>query len=147
LVTRRRYRPRGRVVEGTQVAGPHREPDRQGRRHRDGTLGLLDRVATGQAATCWVTQAGTTLYTSNAGSGTLSAFRDNGSGGLTHVGETATDAGTVDASASADGRFLYADTGAAGIVDEFAVRAGGSLTKIGSVAVPGDSGGQGITVS
>jgi 6-phosphogluconolactonase (cycloisomerase 2 family) len=115
--------------------------------HRDGTLGLVDRAATGQAATCWVTQAGTTLYTSNAGSGNLSAFRDNGSGALTHLGETATDAGTVDASASADSRFLYADTGAGGIVDEFAVRAGGSLTKIGSVAVPGDSGGEGIAAS
>ncbi len=115
--------------------------------HRDGTLGFLDRAGTGQAATCWVVPARTTLYASNAGSGTLSGFRDTGSGALTHLGETATDAGTVDASVSADGRFLYADTGAGGIVDEFSVHTGGSLTKIGSVAVPGDSGGQGIAAS
>jgi 6-phosphogluconolactonase (cycloisomerase 2 family) len=115
--------------------------------HRDGTLGLLDRVATGQAATCWVTRAGTTLYTSNAGSNDVSRVRDTGSGALRHLGETATDAGTVDSTASPDGKFLFAATGAGGIVDEFAVHAGGSLTKIGSVAVPGDTGGEGIAAS
>ena len=40
-------------------------------------------------------------------------------GSLTALGNTATDAGTVDAAASPDGRFLYVQTGADGIVDEF----------------------------
>jgi 6-phosphogluconolactonase (cycloisomerase 2 family) len=114
--------------------------------HRDGTLGLIDRVATGQAATCWVASAGDTLYASNAGSNDLSLVRNDG-GALTHLGETATDAGTVDVTTSPDGRFLYADTGAGGIVDEFAVHGGGSLTKVGSVTVPGDTGGEGIAAS
>jgi len=34
---------------------------------RGGTVSLLDRVATGQAATCWVTLAGSFLFASNAG--------------------------------------------------------------------------------
>jgi 6-phosphogluconolactonase (cycloisomerase 2 family) len=115
--------------------------------HRDGTLSLVDRVATGQAATCWVARAGHTLYTSNAGSNSLSGFRDNGSGSLTALGDTTTDGGTVDAATSSDGRFLYAQTGAAGVVDEFAVHGNGSLTRIGSVTVPGALGAEGIAAS
>ena len=51
---------------------------------------------------------------------------------------------SVDATASAGGRFLYVQTGLNGIVDEFAVGSGGSLTQIGSVTVPGAVGGEGI---
>jgi 6-phosphogluconolactonase (cycloisomerase 2 family) len=115
--------------------------------HRDGTLSLVDRVATGQAATCWVAPSGTHLYASNAGSNNLTGLRDNGNGALTDLGNTATDGGTVDAAGSSDGRFLYADTGAGGIVDEFAVHANGSLTAIGSVTVAGGVGGEGIVAS
>jgi 6-phosphogluconolactonase (cycloisomerase 2 family) len=115
--------------------------------HRNGTLGLIDRVATGQQATCWVTTTGHTLYASNAGSNNLSGFKDNGNGSLTALGNTATDGGTVDATVSSDGRYLYAQTGAAGIVDEFAVRGNGSLAKIGSVTVPGALGAEGIAAS
>ena len=42
------------------------------------------------------------------------------------------------------GRIIHA---AAGIVDEFAVGAGGALTGIGSVAVPGGAGGEGIAAA
>jgi 6-phosphogluconolactonase (cycloisomerase 2 family) len=115
--------------------------------HGNGTLSLISRVATGQAATCWIAPSGTRLYASNAGSANLSGFQDNGNGRLTALGNTATDAGTVDASGSSDGRFLYADTGAGGIVDEFRVNGNGSLTSIGSVTVPGAAGGEGIAAS
>lgn len=115
--------------------------------HHDGTLSLIDRVSTGQAATCWIAPAGDNLYASNAGSGTLSGYADNGAGTLTAQGNTATDAGTVDAAASADGRYLYAETGAAGIVDEYRVHDNGSLTEIGSVTVPGAVGAEGIAAS
>jgi 6-phosphogluconolactonase (cycloisomerase 2 family) len=101
-------------------------------------------IATGQQATCWVVTTGDHLYASNAGSGTLSGYRVNPRGPLSPLGTTATDAGTVDAAASSDGRDLYAQTGAAGIVDEFRVGADGSLTAIGSVRVPGGVGGEGI---
>lgn len=117
--------------------------------NRDGTLTLAQRVATGEAGTCWIAPDGSHLYASNAGSGTLSGYGygDAGGGTLRPLGETATDAGTVDATSSPDGRYLYAETGAAGIVDEYHVGAGGSLTRIGSVTVPGAAGGEGITAS
>ena len=65
-------------------------------------------------------------------------------GQLTLLGKTTTDPGTVDASASANGQFLYVQTGGNGIVDEFQVNANGSLTEIGSVTVAGSVGGEGI---
>ena len=99
---------------------------------------------TGQAATCWIVSAGGTLYLSNAGSGTVSRFAVDRRGTLTGLGTTATDAGTVDAAASSDGRFLYVQAGAAGIVDAYRIGAGGSLTPVGSVTVPGAVGGEGI---
>jgi DNA-binding beta-propeller fold protein YncE len=111
---------------------------------RDGAVTLIARVATGQAATCWVAPAGDFFYASNAGSGSVSAFHAGAGGQLALLGRTTTDAGTVDASASADGGFLYVQTGANGIVDEFAVNGDGSLTRLGSVTVPGATGGEGI---
>jgi hypothetical protein len=58
-----------------------------------------------------------------------------------------TDAGTVDAAATPDGQYLYAQAGANGIVDGYRVSPGGSLTEIGSVTVPGAAGGEGIAAS
>ena len=110
----------------------------------DGTITPIAAIATGQAATCWVEPVGGLFYASNAGSATLSGFRSSLGGGLTLLGTTPTDGGTVDASASADGRFLYTQTGAGGIVDEFRVNGDGSLTAIGSVTVPNAVGAEGI---
>jgi 6-phosphogluconolactonase (cycloisomerase 2 family) len=109
-----------------------------------GTVTQLDSVATNQAATCWLAADGSYFFASNAGSGSLSDFQAGSGGALTFLGDTHTDAGTVDASVSGDGRFLYVQTGAAGIVDEFAIEAGGALSEIGSVTVPGAVGGEGI---
>jgi len=114
---------------------------------RGGTLTQLDAADTGQMATCWVVRAGRYLYTSNAGSGSMSGYRTSGSGQLTALGNTATGAGTVDAATAAGGRFVYVQTGKAGIVDEFAVGAGGALAPIGSVTVPGGVGGEGIAAA
>jgi 6-phosphogluconolactonase (cycloisomerase 2 family) len=115
--------------------------------HRDGTLTQTASSATGGAATCWITSVGDLVYASNAGSADLSGFRESSRGGLTSVGSTSTDAGTVDTAASSNGRYLYAQTGGAGIVDEFQVNADGSLTAIGSETVPGAVGGEGIAAS
>ena len=112
--------------------------------HGGGSLALLDSAPTGQAATCWVAPAGSFLYASNAGSASLTGFSSSSSGGLTSLGNTGTDAGTVDAAATGGGRFLYVQTGGAGIVDEFAAGLDGALTRIGSVTVPGAAGGEGI---
>lgn len=112
---------------------------------RDGTLTLLDSVGTGQEATCWVVAAGDRFYVSNAASASLSEFgSENGGRALSLLGATKTDGGTVDAAVSGDGRYLYVQTGLAGIVDEFAIEAGGALDSIGTIAVPGAAGGEGI---
>lgn len=113
-----------------------------------GSGGVLAQLAvsdTGQKATCWIVRDGRYFYTSNAGSGSVSGYSVGSSGGLTALGNTTTDAGTVDAAAAGHGRFLYVQTGKSGIVDEFAVGAGGALTPIGSVTVAGAAGGEGIT--
>ena len=111
----------------------------------NGAAAAIDTVLDGQAATCWVAGAQGSFFASNAGSADLSHFQEQPfSGALALAGETPTNAGTVDASASPDQQFLYVQTGANGIVDEFHVGPAGSLTAIGSVTVPGAIGGEGI---
>jgi hypothetical protein len=112
--------------------------------HHDGSLTLVGRVPTGQAATCWIVGDGTHLYVDNAGSASVSTF-DVTSSGLVDRGNTATDPGTIDAAIS--GRNLYVQTAGAGVVDEFAIGNDGALTAIGSVVVPGTVGGEGIAAS
>ena len=114
------------------------------RLNADGTVSALHAVATGQAATCWVAAAGLFFYASNAGSGSESGFASGPGGALTPVGTTSTDAGTVDASATPDGSYLYVQTGAQGHVDGYRVNVDGSLSPVGSVTVAGAIGGEGI---
>lgn len=114
---------------------------------RDGRISALDTSATGQAATCWIVYSHGTFYASNAGSGTVSAYRSAANGKLTALGTTSTDAGTVDAAASSDGHHLYVQTGGNGIVDAYRINADGSLTATGSVTVPRSAGGEGIAAN
>ena len=114
--------------------------------NRDATLTLITRTTTGQAATCWVTSTGNKLYGSNAGSASVSGYTDR-NGTLTALGNTSTDPGTVDATASRNGKYLYVQTGRKGIVDEYAIDDAGALTPIGSVTVPGGAGGEGIAAN
>jgi hypothetical protein len=113
----------------------------------DGVLTVEHTALTGQAATCWVARAGQYFYASNTGSGSVSGYAAGFGGQLTALGNTATDAGTVDAASTPYGEFLYVQAGGPGAVDEFAVGQGGSLTKIGSVTVAGAAGGEGIVAS
>ncbi len=114
---------------------------------QDGSVNELSEVGTGQSATCWVAPAGVLLFASNAGSASESAFSSSPAGQLTLLGQTSTDPGTVDASASPGGQYLYIQTGGNGIVDEFAVGSAGTLTLLGSVTVPGAVGGEGIVAT
>jgi 6-phosphogluconolactonase (cycloisomerase 2 family) len=114
---------------------------------RSGDLTPLDAVATGQAATCWIAADGSLLFASNAGSATISGYSSGAGGGLTLLGQTATDPGTVDAAVTPSGRFLYVQTGGNGVVDEFAIGNGGSLTEVGHVTVAGAFGGEGIVAA
>jgi 6-phosphogluconolactonase (cycloisomerase 2 family) len=111
---------------------------------RNGLLVPLHIALTGQSATCWITRAGRYFYASNAGSASVSGYVTGRHGHLFALGNTMTDAGTIDSASAAYGRFLYVRTGAAGLVDEFAVQANGSLAVIGSVAVAAAAGGEGI---
>jgi 6-phosphogluconolactonase (cycloisomerase 2 family) len=113
----------------------------------NGTITQLDSLASGQTGLCWVAPAGSLFFTGNTGANSTSGYQTNASGQLTLLGSTPTDPGTVDASASSNGHFLYVQTGGNGIVDEFQVNANGSLTEIGSVTVAGAAGGQGIAAS
>jgi 6-phosphogluconolactonase (cycloisomerase 2 family) len=112
--------------------------------NRDGTVTQLDSLTNGQPGLCWVTPAGSFFYTGNTGSNSTSGYQTDASGQLTLLGATPTDPGTVDGSASSNGRFLYVQTGGNGIVDEFQVNGNGSLNEIGSVPVAGAAGGEGI---
>ena len=113
-----------------------------------GTLTQLGSVATGQAATCWITAAPQgTLFASNAGSGTESILSTEPGGSITQLGTTPTNAGTVDAAVSSDGQYLYVQAGGPGNVDAYRIGPGGSLTETGSVTVPGAVGGEGIVAS
>ncbi|HET9094632.1 MAG TPA: beta-propeller fold lactonase family protein [Solirubrobacteraceae bacterium] len=113
----------------------------------DGELTALSTVATGQLATCWLVADGSTLFAGNAASSSESSILTGPGGSLALAATTSTDAGTVDAATSPDGRYLYVQTGAAGIVDEYSVGAGGSLSRIGSVSVPNAVGGEGIATA
>jgi 6-phosphogluconolactonase (cycloisomerase 2 family) len=113
----------------------------------DGTLTQLNSVATGQAATCWITAVGDVLYASNAGSATVSIYRAGPNGQLQSLGTAPTDPGTVDSAASSDDRYLYVQTGATGTLDEFAINPDGTLTQIGAQVVPNAVGGEGIVAS
>jgi hypothetical protein len=112
----------------------------------DGSLTQLSSVSTEQAATCWVTPAAGYYFTSNAGSATVTGFRDAFfTAQLTLLGDTSTHPGTVDGTSAGDN--LYVQGGKEGTVDEFAVTPTGSLTSIGSVVVPGAAGGEGIATN
>src|SRR5689334_19589596 len=82
----------------------------------DNTLTPVASAATGQAATCWIVGVNGNVYAANAGSGNLSGYRVAPGGSLISLGTFATGAGQVDAAATPDGRYLYAQTGAAGHV-------------------------------
>jgi 6-phosphogluconolactonase (cycloisomerase 2 family) len=109
-----------------------------------GQLSSTGSVATGQMATCWIIAVGDELYASNAGSGTLSEVADAPGQALSLTGSAAAGDGTVDATATPDGRFVYAQSGATGTLTAFKVGADGTLTRVGSYTVPGAVGGEGV---
>jgi 6-phosphogluconolactonase (cycloisomerase 2 family) len=107
-------------------------------------------VPTTETAACWVTVAGDGrfLYTTNAGSGTVSGFAIRPDGtiarldadGITGV----TGGGVTDVTLSANGRNLYALRSGAGAISAFRVEEHGDLTFLGAFPLP--SGANGIVV-
>lgn len=101
---------------------------------RDGNLALVSTAGpTGQAAACWTVVVDGSLYAANAGSNSITAFKDH-RGQLTIAAAVAatTGAGPIDIASSGNGRFIYQLTGGSGQVNEYVRGADGSLTMIGT---------------
>jgi hypothetical protein len=102
-----------------------------------GTLTSLSAsVPDGQQAQCWVIAVDGFYYVANAGSADLSEYAVAADGTPSLVAPVAatTGAGSIDLTASADGKYIYAEAGAGGgTVFEFQINSGGSLSPIGSV--------------
>lgn len=75
--------------------------------HGNGTVTPVASVANGQAALCWVVLDRGFAFGANTGSGTVTSYRRDGSGGFAVVSQTPVDAGPIDLTTSEDGKFLY----------------------------------------
>ena len=113
---------------------------------------ISSAIPTLGAATCWdvVLHNGHVVYTSNAGSSSVSGFAIGRDGVLaaidaTVVGTNPSGSTNLDISASANGRFVYTlDTGA-GAIAIFAVESEGGLQRLGEVdGLPASAGFNGI---
>jgi 6-phosphogluconolactonase (cycloisomerase 2 family) len=117
--------------------------------HAAGTLSAISAsVPTSGAATCWhaITPDGHFVYTSNAGSATVSGFVINANGTLTPVGGTIVGinpAGStnLDLAISADGKFLYTLDSGSGKVSVFGINQDGTLNNLGEVGGLSSSAG------
>jgi 6-phosphogluconolactonase (cycloisomerase 2 family) len=119
----------------------------------NGTLSVISAsVPTLGAASCWnvVTPNGEWVYTSNAGSSTISGFTIGSNGALTAlpgtvVGTNQTGATNLDITISADGKFLYSLNAKVGTISIFAIQSDGTLSSLGTVGgLPQDVGFNGI---
>jgi 6-phosphogluconolactonase (cycloisomerase 2 family) len=97
-------------------------------------------VSTLGAATCWqaVTPDGRFVYTSNAGSATISGFSIAANGVLTPLSGTVvatlpSGSTNLDIAISADGKFLYTMNSGTGTVNIFGINQDGTLTSLGDV--------------
>jgi 6-phosphogluconolactonase len=105
----------------------------------NGTLSVVSTsVPTLGAATCWsaITPNGKYVYTSNAGTGTVSGFAVGNTGTLTPLAGTilATPSGTnLDVAITSDGKFLYTLDSGTATVSIFAIGDDGLLTSLNEV--------------
>jgi 6-phosphogluconolactonase (cycloisomerase 2 family) len=108
----------------------------------NGTLSPISTsVPTLGAANCWnvVTPDGSFVYTSNAGSSTISGFAIANTGALTAlsgtiVGTNPEGSTNLDIAVSSDGKFIYTLNSVAGAIGIFAVQKDGTLLNVGSAS-------------
>ena len=104
-------------------------------------------VATTETAACWVavTPDGRYLYTTNAGSGTVSGYRIQPDGSIDLLdadGVTgSTGPGVTDVTLSSNGRYLYALRSGAAAIAIFRVEDHGGLTSLGTASLPAGANG------
>jgi len=111
-------------------------------------------VPTLGAATCWVavTPNGQFVYSSNAGSSTISGFSIAASGALTPLSGTIlatlpSGSTNLDVAITLDGKFLYSLDSGTGAVSIFGIGQDGLLTSLGEVAnLHANAGMNGIAV-
>ena len=114
--------------------------------------GTLVAISTGVPtlgnANCWnaITPDGRFVFTSNAGSSTISGFAISATGVLTPVGATV--AGTnpsgstnLDIAVSADGKFLYTLNSGTGTIGIFGIQPDGTLNKFGDADALSEAAG------
>jgi 6-phosphogluconolactonase len=108
---------------------------------RNGTVTpLSEAVPTTQTAACWVTLTpdGRFAFTTNTGSGTISAYSVGFGGGLeledAVAGTIGGGSAPIDMAISPDGRHLYALSGNVGTISVFDAGAAGALTAIQTVS-------------
>jgi len=90
------------------------------------------------AATCWhaITPNGQFVFTSNAGSATISGFAIGATGSLTPlpgtvVGTNPAGSTNLDIAISSDSKFLYTLDSGTGTVSIFAINSDGTLNNLG----------------
>lgn len=120
---------------------------------QDGSLAAISAaVPTTETATCWliVRQDGRFAYTTNTGSGTVSAYvvdpggavalrDDDGIAAITGPGSA-----PADAALSAGGRFLYVRNGGNGTISSFRVESSGDLVPLSTLeGLPAGANGLG----
>ncbi len=113
---------------------------------------LSAAVPTLGAASCWhvVTPNGLFLYTSNAGSGTISGFKLTGGGVISPIASTTvatypTGSTNLDIAASGDSKYLYTVNTGSGMIGVLAIQSDGTLKVIGTLpAFTAKSGANGI---
>jgi 6-phosphogluconolactonase len=122
----------------------------------NGTLTPISTsVPTLGAATCWnaVTPNGRWVYTSNAGTSTISGFTIGSNGALTAlpgtvVGTNPSGATNLDIAITSDGKFLYSLDGEIGKISIFGIQSDGTLTNLGTTgALPKGVGFNGIAAN
>jgi 6-phosphogluconolactonase (cycloisomerase 2 family) len=119
-------------------------------------LPISSSVPTLGAATCWnvVTPDGRFVYTSNAGTSSVSGFQIGAQGALTPLpgtvlGFNPSGSTNLDITVSADGEYLYTLNAASGAVGIFGIRRmDGTLTNLGTLGgLPAGAGLNGIVAN
>jgi 6-phosphogluconolactonase (cycloisomerase 2 family) len=122
----------------------------------DGTLHpISETVPTLGAANCWnvVTPDGRFVYTSNAGTSSISGFRIGANGALTPlpgtvVGINPQGSANLDIAISADGAYLYTLNAGSGAIGVFRIEHDGHLTNFGTLGgLPAGAGLNGIAAN
>jgi 6-phosphogluconolactonase (cycloisomerase 2 family) len=117
----------------------------------DGSLEVISAaVPTTETATCWlvVTEDGRSAFTTNTGSGTVSALRLDSNGALTLrdedgvAGRTGAGSAPADAALSVGSQFLYTRNGGNGAISAFSANGDGTLTALSTLGgLPGGANG------